>query len=49
MQIITKKNLNVEEYDIDIDQPTKGIRKYPFTLDHFQKAAVLSIGKQILV
>ena len=44
MQVITKKSLNVEDYDIDITQPTKGIRKYKFTLDHFQKAAVLSIG-----
>jgi hypothetical protein len=45
MQIITKENLEVNDYDIDITQPTKGIRQYKFVLDHFQKAAVLSIGK----
>ena len=44
MQIISKKELNVQDFDIDIDQETQGIRKYKFTLDHFQKAAVLSIG-----
>lgn len=44
MQIITKKDLKVQDFDIDINQDTKGIRKYKFTLDHFQKAAVLSIG-----
>lgn len=49
LQIITKKNLNVEDYDIDLDRPTQNIRKYKFTLDPFQKAAVLSIGTSQII
>lgn len=48
MQIISKKELNVQDFDIDINQNTQGIRKYKFTLDHFQKAAVLSIGNILI-
>lgn len=44
MQIITRKHLQPEDFDIDVDAPTQGLRKYPFQLDQFQKAAVLSIG-----
>lgn len=44
MQIITRKHLNPEDFDIDVDSPTQGLRKYPFKLDQFQKAAVLSVG-----
>ena len=47
LQIITRKELSQNEYEIDISQPTKNFRKYKFELDPFQKAAVLSIGNQI--
>lgn len=45
MQVITREGLNAEDYAIDITRETKGIRKYKFVLDPFQKAAVLSVGK----
>ena len=44
MQVITKKDLKVEDYAIDMSQETKGIRKYKFILDPFQKAAILTVG-----
>ena len=45
LQVITREGLNAEDYAIDITRETKGIRKYKFVLDPFQKAAVLSVGK----
>lgn len=44
MQIITRKHLSPEDFDVDVEQPTQGLRKYPFELDPFQKAAVLCVG-----